>query len=385
MVNRIVLNQMSYFGAGAISVLPGEIQGRGFKKVLLVTDKDLIKAGVATKVEDVIKNAGIAYEIFSDVKQNPSVENVQAGVAAFKAAGADALVAVGGGSAIDTSKAIGIIINNPEYADVRSLEGVAPTKNPAVPIIAIPTTAGTAAEVTINYVITDVQKKRKFVCVDPHDIPILAIVDSEMMASMPKSLKAATGMDALTHAIEGYITKGAWEMSDMVELKAIELIGANLRASVLENDPKAAEQMALAQYIAGMGYSNVGLGAVHGMGHPLGGFYDIPHGVANALLLPYVMAFNAPACGEKYRNIGRAMGVPGIDGMSQADAEKATVDAVRQLSIDVGVPEKLNALGVKEEDLPALAAAAIIDVCTPGNPRDVTEADLLALYKEAFK
>lgn len=384
MVHRIVLNQTSYFGAGAISVLPDEIKARGFKKVLLVTDNDLIRAKVTAKVEDILKKADVPYAVFSEIQQNPTIENVQAGVKAFKAASAEALVAVGGGSVIDTSKAIGIIINNPEFADVRSLEGVAPTKNPAVPIIAIPTTAGTAAEVTINYVLTDVEKRRKFVCVDPHDIPILAIVDSQMMESMPKSLKAATGMDALTHAIEGYLTKGAWEMSDMVELKAIELIAANLRASVLDDDPKAAEQMALAQYIAGMGYSNVGLGAVHGMGHPLGGFYDIPHGVANALLLPYLLAFNAPACGEKYRNIGRAMGVNGIDDMSLEDAKKMTVAAVRQLSADVGVPEKLNQLGVKKEDLPELAAAAIIDVCTPGNPRDVTEADLLAIYEEAF-
>lgn len=384
MVNRIVLNQTSYFGAGAVAELPGEIRSRGFKKILLVTDKELIKAGVAGKVESVVKNAGIPYEIYSDIKQNPSIENVQAGVEVFKASGAEGIVAVGGGSVIDTSKAIGIIINNPEYADVRSLEGVAPTKFPSVPVIAVPTTAGTAAEVTINYVITDTEKRRKFVCVDPHDIPVLAIVDSDLMASMPKSLKAATGMDALTHAIEGYLTKGAWELTDMVELKAIELIAANLRASVLECAPKAAEQMALGQYIAGMGYSNVGLGAVHGMGHPLGGFYDIPHGVANALLLPYVMAFNAPACGEKYRNIGRAMGVKGIDEMSLEEAKKAAVNAVRQLSIDVGVPEKLHVLGVKKEDLPDLAAAAFIDVCTPGNPRDVTEADLLAIYEEAF-
>ncbi|MDR1966438.1 MAG: lactaldehyde reductase [Synergistaceae bacterium] len=384
MANRIVLNEMSYFGAGAISVLADEIKGRGFKKVLLVTDRDLIKFKVATKVEAVLKGASIAYEIFDDVKQNPTVENVQAGVKAFKNAGADVIVAVGGGSSIDTGKAISIITNNGKYADVFSLEGVAPTEKRGVPLIAIPTTAGTAAEVTINYVITDVAKRRKFVCVDPHDIPILAIVDSQMMESMPKGLKAATGMDALTHAIEGYITKGAWELSDMVELKSIQLIAANLRASVLENDGKAAEQMALGQYIAGMGYSNVGLGAVHGMGHPLGGFYDIPHGVANALLLPYVMAFNAPACGEKFRDIGRAMKVPGIDSMSLEEAQKATVAAVRQLSIDVGVPEKLRELGVKKEDLPALAAAAIADVCTPGNPRDVTEADLLALYEEAF-
>lgn len=384
MINRIVLNQTSYFGAGAISVLPDEVKARGFKKVLLVTDNDLIKAKVATKVEDILKKAGIPYVVFSEVRQNPTIENVQAGVKAFKTAAAEALVAVGGGSVIDTSKAVGIIANNPEFADVRSLEGVAPTKKPAVPIIAVPTTAGTAAEVTINYVLTDVEKRRKFVCVDPHDIPILAIVDSQLMESMPKPLKAATGMDALTHAIEGYLTKGAWEMSDMVELKAIELIAANLRASVLDNDSKAAEQMALAQYIAGMGYSNVGLGAVHGMGHPLGGFYDIPHGVANALLLPYLLAFNAPACGEKYRNIGRAMGINGIDDMSLEEAKKATIAAVRQLSVDVGVPEKLSQLGVKKEDLSELASAAIIDVCTPGNPRDVTEADLLAIYEEAF-
>jgi lactaldehyde reductase len=375
---------MSYFGAGAISVLPGELKSRGFKKVLLVTDKDLIKFKVATKVEDVLNEAGIKYEIFDDIKQNPTVDNVKAGVKAFRSSAAECIVAVGGGSSIDTGKAISIISNNREYSDVLSLEGVAPTEKRGAPLIAIPTTAGTAAEVTINYVITDVENRRKFVCVDPHDIPILAIVDSEMMESMPKGLKAATGMDALTHAIEGYVTKGAWELSDMVELKSIELIAANLRASVLENDGKAAEKMALGQYIAGMGYSNVGLGAVHGMGHPLGGFYDIPHGVANALLLPYVLAFNAPACGEKMRDIGRAMRVPGIDEMTLEEAQKATVAAVRQLSIDVGVPEKLHELGVKKEDLPALAAAAIKDVCTPGNPRDVTEEDLLALYKEAF-
>jgi lactaldehyde reductase len=375
---------MAYFGAGAISVLPGELKSRGFKKVLLVTDKDLIKFKVATKVEDVLNEAGIKYEIFDDIKQNPTVENVKAGVKAFRNAAAECIVAVGGGSCMDTGKAISIISNNKQYSDVLSLEGVAPTEKRGAPLIAIPTTAGTAAEVTINYVITDVENRRKFVCVDPHDIPILAIVDSEMMQSMPKGLKAATGMDALTHAIEGYLTKGAWELSDMVEIKSIELIAANLRASVLENDGKAAEQMALGQYIAGMGYSNVGLGAVHGMGHPLGGFYDIPHGVANALLLPYVMAFNAPACGEKFRDVGRAMRIPGIDEMTLEEAQKATVAAVRQLSIDVGVPEKLHELGVKEEDLPALAAAAIKDVCTPGNPRDVTEEDLLALYKEAF-
>jgi lactaldehyde reductase len=384
MANRIVLNEMSYFGAGSISVLPDEIKGRGFRKILVVTDKDLIKFNVATKVTDVLKNAGIAFEIYDDIKQNPTVENVKDGVKAFKNAAADCIVAIGGGSSIDTAKGISIIINNPEYGDVLSLEGVAPTKKRGVPLIAVPTTAGTAAEVTINYVITDVPNKRKFVCVDPHDIPILAVVDSQMMESMPKALKAATGMDALTHAIEGYITKGAWELSDMVELKSIELIAANLRGSVLDNCSKAAENMALGQYIAGMGYSNVGLGAVHGMGHPLGGFYDIPHGVANALLLPYVMAFNAKACGEKFRDIGRAMKIPGIDAMPLEEAQEATVAAVRQLSIDVGVPEKLHELGVKKEDLPALAAAAFKDVCTPGNPRDVTEADLLALYNEAF-
>lgn len=384
MANRIVLNEMSYFGKGSISVLPEEVTRRGFKKVFLVTDKDLIRFGVATKVVNIFGDAKIACEVFDDVKQNPTIENVKAGLAAFTASGADCLVAVGGGSAIDTAKAIGIIFANPEFADVRSLEGVAPTKKPAVPIIAVPTTAGTAAEVMINYVITDVEKRRKFVCVDPHDIPVLSVVDSGMMESMPKGLKAATGMDALTHAIEGFITKGAWEMTDMVELKAIELIGKYLRGSVNDGCEKAGEQMALGQYIAGMGFSNVGLGAVHGMAHPLGAFYDTPHGVANALLLPYVMEFNAPACGEKYRDIGRAMGVPAIDAMSLEDAKKAAIDAVRRLSADVGIPQKLREIGVKEEDLPALAASAFADVCTPGNPRDVTEADLLELYKTAY-
>lgn len=384
MANRIVLNEMSYFGKGSISVLPEEIARRGFQKVFLVTDKDLMKFKVATKVIEVLADAKISHEVFDDVKQNPTIENVQAGLAAFKLSKADCLVAVGGGSAIDTAKAIGIIAANPEYADVRSLEGVAPTKKPAVPIIAVPTTAGTAAEVTINYVITDVEKRRKFVCVDPHDIPVLSVVDSGMMESMPKGLKAATGMDALTHAIEGYITKGAWEMTDMVEIKAIELIAKNLRGSVNGGDENAAEQMALAQYIAGMGFSNVGLGAVHGMAHPLGAFYDTPHGVANAVLLPYVMEFNAAACGEKYRDIGRAMGVAGIDALSLEDAKAAAVEAVRKLSVDVGIPQKLREIGVKEEDLPALSASAAADVCTPGNPRDVTEADLLALYKVAY-
>ena len=384
MANRIVLNEMSYFGKGSISVLPDEISRRGFKKVFLVTDKDLMKFKVATKVIDVLNGAKIAHEVFDDVKQNPTIENVLAGLKAFKASGADCLVAVGGGSAIDTAKAVGIIAANPEYEDVRSLEGVAPTKKPSVPIIAIPTTAGTAAEVTINYVITDVEKRRKFVCVDPHDIPVLSIVDSGMMESMPKGLKAATGMDALTHAIEGYITRGAWELTDMVEIKAIELIAKNLRGSVNDGDEKAAEQMGLAQYIAGMGFSNVGLGAVHGMAHPLGAFYDTPHGVANAVLLPYVMEFNAAAPGEKYRDIGRAMGVKNIDGMSLEDAKKAAIDAVRQLSIDVGIPQKLHEIGVKQEDLSSLAKSAFADVCTPGNPCDITEADLLALYEKAY-
>ena len=384
MANRIVLNEMSYFGKGSISVLPDEISRRGFKKIFLVTDKDLMKFEVATKVIDVLNGAKIAHEVFDDVKQNPTIENVQTGLRAFKIAGADCLVAVGGGSAIDTAKAIGIIAANPEYADVRSLEGVAPTKKPSIPIIAIPTTAGTAAEVTINYVITDVEKRRKFVCVDPHDIPVLSIVDSGMMESMPRGLKAATGMDALTHAIEGYITKGAWELTDMVEIKAIELIAKNLRGSVIDGDEKAAEQMGLAQYIAGMGFSNVGLGAVHGMAHPLGAFYDTPHGVANAVLLPYVMEFNAAAPGEKYRDIGRAMGVKNMDAMSLDDAKKAAIGAVRQLSLDVGIPQKLHEIGVKQEDLAALAKSAAADVCTPGNPCDITEADLLALYEKAY-
>ncbi len=378
-MGRIVLNEMSYHGAGSVKELAGEITRRGFEKALICSDPDLIKFGVTKKVLDVLDAAGIAYEIFSDIKPNPTIENVQNGVAAFKAAKADCLVAVGGGSSMDTCKAIGIIIANPEYADVRSLEGVAPTKNPTVPIIAIPTTAGTAAEVTINYVITDVEKKRKFVCVDVHDIPVVAIVDSELMSTMPKGLTAATGMDALTHAIEGYITKGAWEMTDMFHLKAIELIAKSLRGAV-NNTPEGREGMALGQYIAGMGFSNVGLGIVHSMAHSLGAVYDTPHGVANAILLPTVMEYNAPATGEKYRDIAKAMGVEGVDAMSIEDARRAAVDAVRQLSADVGIPADLKAIA-KEEDIQFLAESAMADACRPGNPKDPTLEDIIALYR----
>ncbi len=378
-MGRIVLNETSYHGAGSVKELAGEIARRGFAKVLVCTDPDLIKFGVTGKVLAVLDEAKIAYEVYSDIKANPTIENVQSGVAAFQAAGADCLVAVGGGSSMDTCKAIGIIIANPEYADVRSLEGVAPTKNPSVPIIAIPTTAGTAAEVTINYVITDVEKKRKFVCVDVHDIPVVAIVDSELMSSMPKGLTASTGMDALTHAIEGYITKGAWEMTDMFHLKAIELIAKSLRGAV-NNTPEGREGMALGQYIAGMGFSNVGLGIVHSMAHSLGAVYDTPHGVANAILLPTVMEYNAPATGEKYREIARAMGVKGVDEMTQAEYRKAAVDAVRQLSIDVGIPQDLKAIA-KDEDILFLSESAMADACRPGNPKDPTLEDIIALYR----
>ncbi len=378
-MGRIILNETSYHGAGSVKELAGEIMRRGFKKALICSDPDLIKFGVTQKVLDVLDGAGIAYEIFSDIKPNPTIENVQNGVAAFKAAGADCLVAVGGGSSMDTCKAIGIIIANPEYADVRSLEGVAPTKNPTVPIIAIPTTAGTAAEVTINYVITDVEKKRKFVCVDVHDIPVVAIVDPELMNTMPKGLTAATGMDALTHAIEGYITKGAWEMTDMFHLKAIELIAKSLRGAV-NNTPEGREGMALGQYIAGMGFSNVGLGIVHSMAHSLGAVYDTPHGVANAILLPTVMEYNAPATGEKYRDIAKAMGVEGVDAMSVEEYRRAAVDAVRQLSIDVGIPKDLKEIA-KEEDIQFLAESAMADACRPGNPKDPTLEDIIALYR----
>lgn len=384
MANRMVWNGTAYFGAGAIKNIPEEVARRGFKKALIVTDKDLIKFGVAKKVFDVLEEAGLAYAVFDSLKQNPTIKNVQDCVAAFKAAGADYMIAIGGGSSMDTAKGTGIIINNPEYADVRSLEGVALTKHPAVPTFAVPTTAGTAAETTINYVITDEEKRRKFVCVDPHDIPQIAVVDADMMSSMPKGLAAATGMDALTHAIEGYITPGAWELSDMFSLKSIQLIADNLRAAVNDDCSQAKENMALGQYVTGMAYSNVGLGLVHGMAHPLGAFYDMPHGVANALLLPYIMEYNADYTGEKYREIARVFGVEGVDKMSPAEYRRAAVDAVRQLSKDVHIPQKLSELNVKEADLEALTESAFADVCTPGNPRKATKEDILALYKEAF-
>ena len=379
MVNRFVLNETSYHGAGAISAIADEIVGRGFAKAFVCSDPDLIKFGVTKKVTDVLDKASITYEIYSNIKPNPTIENVQTGVAAFKASGADCIVAIGGGSSMDTAKAIGIIIKNPEFADVRSLEGVAPTKNKCVPIIAVPTTAGTAAEVTINYVITDAEKNRKMVCVDVHDIPVVAVVDPDMMSSMPKGLTAATGMDALTHAIEGYITKGAWEMSDMFHIKAIEIIAKHLRGAV-DNTPEGREGMALGQYVAGMGFSNVGLGIVHSMAHPLGALYDTPHGVANAIILPTVMEYNAPATGEKYRDIAKAMGVEGVDDMSLEDARKAAIDAVKQLSIDVGIPADLKEI-VKEEDIPFLAQSAFDDACRPGNPRDTSVDEITELYK----
>jgi lactaldehyde reductase len=384
MVNRIILNETSYFGAGSISVIADEVARRNFKHALLVTDKNLLGVGPVEKVEAVLKQAGIAYSLYSDVKPNPTIENIQHGVAACKACGADFMLAVGGGSAMDTGKAIGIVMTNPQFADIRSLEGFAATRNPGLPLIAVPTTAGTAAEVTINYVVTDNENRRKFVCIDPHDIPVLAIIDSDMMASMPASLAAATGMDALTHAIEGFITRGAWEMSDMFALKAIELISDNLRQSVLENSPAARNNMGLAQYIAGMGFSNVGLGLVHGMAHPLGAFYDTPHGVANALLLPGVMEFNARDTGEKYRLIARAMGVANTETMTQPQYRQAACDAVRKLGRDVGIPEHLSEVGAREADLPALAKAAFRDVCTPGNPREASEEDILTLYRKFF-
>lgn len=378
MSNRIVLNETSYHGKGAIQDIATEVKTRGFKKAFVCSDPDLIKFGVTKKVTDVLDNAGFAYEIYSNIKPNPTIENVQTGVKAFKDSGADYIIAIGGGSSMDTSKAIGIIINNPEFEDVRSLEGVAPTKKPCVPIIAVPTTAGTAAEVTINYVITDVEKKRKFVCVDTHDIPVVAIVDPDMMSSMPKGLTASTGMDALTHAIEGYITKGAWEMTDMFHLKAIEIISKSLRGAV-ENTPEGREGMALGQYIAGMGFSNVGLGIVHSMAHALGAVYDTPHGVANAILLPTVMAYNADATGDKYKYIAKAMGVEGTENMTQEEYRKAAVDAVRQLSIDVGIPADLKDI-VKEEDVQFLAESAVADACAPGNPKDASLEDIIALY-----
>jgi len=378
MSQRFVLNETSYHGAGAIASIVTEAKARGFKKALVCSDPALIKFGVTAKVTDLLDAAGLAYAMFSDIKPNPTIENVQAGVAAFKAAGADYLIAIGGGSSMDTAKAIGIIINNPEFADVRSLEGVAPTTKPCVPIIAVPTTAGTAAEVTINYVITDVEKNRKMVCVDVHDIPVVAVVDPDMMSTMPASLTAATGMDALTHAIEGYITAGAWEMSDMFHLKAIEIIARSLRAAVA-NDPKGREDMALGQYVAGMGFSNVGLGIVHSMAHPLGALYDTPHGVANAIILPTVMEYNAPATGEKYRYIAAAMGVKGTESMTQEEYRKAAIDAVRQLSIDVGIPADLKEI-VKAEDVDFLSESAYADACRPGNPRETSVAEIKELY-----
>ena len=381
MANRIMLNQTSYHGAGAIAEIVSEAKAQGFKKALVCTDPDLIKFNVASKVTDLLDKEGLAYEIYSDIKANPTIQNVQNGVAAFKNADADYIIAIGGGSSMDTAKAIGIIINNPEFEDVRSLEGVAPTKKPCVPIIAVLTTAGTAAEVTINYVITDVEKKRKFVCVDPHDMPIVAIVDPDMTATMPKSLTAATGMDALTHAIEGYTTKAAWEMTDMFHLKAIEIIARYLRGAC-ENTSEGREGMALGQYIAGMGFSNVGLGIAHSMAHTLGAVYDTPHGVACAMMLPIVMEYNQECTGEKYREIARAMGVKGVDDMTQEEYRKAAIDAVRQLSVDVGIPTKVN--GLKEEDLQFLAESAHADACAPGNPKEASVEDFIALFRKVM-
>ena len=379
MANRFILNETSYHGIGAINEIATEATGREFTKAFVCSDPDLIKFGVTKKVLDVLDSAGLAYEVYSNIKPNPTIENVQTGVEAFKASGADYIVAIGGGSSMDTAKAIGIIIKNPDFADVVSLEGVAPTKKKCVPIFAVPTTAGTAAEVTINYVITDAEKNRKMVCVDPKDIPVVAFVDPDMMSSMPKGLTAATGMDALTHAIEGYITAGAWELSDMFHIKAIEIIARSLRGAV-DNTPEGRADMALGQYVAGMGFSNVGLGIVHSMAHPLGALYDTPHGVANAIILPTVMEYNAEATGEKYREIARAMGVEGVDSMSQDEYRKAAIDAVRQLSIDVGIPQDLKEI-VKEEDIPFLAQSAYDDACRPGNPKETSVEDITALYK----
>ena len=378
MANRFVLNETSYHGKGAITEIANEIKARGLNKAMVCSDPDLIKFGVTKKVLDVLDGAQIEYEVYSNIKPNPTIENVQSGVEAFKKSGADCLIAIGGGSSIDTAKAIGIIIENPEFADVRSLEGVAPTKKKAVPTIAVPTTAGTAAEVTINYVITDAEKNRKMVCVDVHDIPVVAVVDPDMMSTMPKGLTAATGMDALTHAIEGYITKGAWEMSDMFHIRAIELIAKNLRGAVA-GTPEGREGMALGQYVAGMGFSNVGLGIVHSMAHPLGAVYDTPHGVANAIILPTVMEYNAPSTGEKYREIARAMGVAGVDSMTLEESRKAAINAVKQLSIDVGIPQDLKDI-VKMEDVNFLSQSAYDDACRPGNPRETSVEEIKALY-----
>ena len=383
MARRIMLNGTSYFGQGAIQEIVNEIKNRHFKKALVTSTPDLFEFKVATKVTDLLDAAGIAYEIYDGIKPNPTIENVTAGVEACKAAGADVIVAVGGGSPIDTSKAIATIITNPEFADVRSLEGLAPTKNPCLPIIAVTTTSGTAAEVTINYVITDVEKNRKFVCVDPHDIPIVAIVDPDMSASMPTGLCAATGMDALVHAVEGYITKGAWELTDMLHLKAIEIIGRSLRSAVA-GDYAGREAMSLGQYIAGMGFSNVGLGIVHSMAHPLSAVYDIPHGKACAMLLTAVLKFNAPATGEKYREIARVMGVPNVDAMDEATYRQAAIDVIQKLADDVGIPKSLSEAGVKREDLPFLAESAFNDACTPGNPRDASLEEIIGIYESIF-
>ena len=380
MTYRMIWNQTAYFGPGSIEVVPGELTRRGFTKAFVVSDAVLVERGVTTRVTDLLDATGFAYEVYSDVQPNPSIENVQAGVAAFAASGADVLVAVGGGSPQDTCKAIGIITANPEFADVRSLEGVAPTTHPSVPIVAIPTTAGTASETTINYVITDVERQRKFVCVDPHDIPVLAVVDPDMMADAPRALKVATGLDALTHAIEGYVTKGAWELSDLFHLKAIQVIAASLRAAA-DGDPAAAERMALAQYVAGMGYSNVGLGLVHAMAHPLGAFYSAPHGVANGILLAPVMAFNAPASGEKYRDIAAAFGIADARTMPLDDARTAAVDAVAALTRDLGNPTALRDVGATEADVSALAKAAYEDVCAGGNPREASMPEIEQLYR----
>ncbi len=379
---RFNLNETSYHGSGAIKEIANEAKSRHFKKAFVCSDPDLIKFGVTKKVLDVLDDAELDYEVYSDIKANPTIENVQHGVEAFKKSKADYIIAIGGGSSMDTAKAIGIIITNPKFADVRSLEGTAATDNPCTPIIAVPTTAGTAAEVTINYVITDVEKKRKFVCVDPHDMPIVAIVDPDMMSSMPKGLTAATGMDALTHAIEGYTTKGAWEMSDMFHIKAIEIIAKSLRGAVA-NDPKGREGMALGQYIAGMGFSNVGLGIAHSMAHTLGAVYDTPHGVACAMMLPIVMEFNQEATGEKYREIARAMGVAGVDAMSQEEYRKAAIDAVKKLSKDVGIPETVDA--IKEDDLDFLAESAAADACAPGNPKEASIDDFKAMFRKIMK
>ena len=379
MANRFILNETSYHGAGAVAEIATEVKQRGYKKAFVCSDPDLVKFGVTKKVLDVLEKDSLDYELYSNIKPNPTIENVQTGVETFKKSGADYLIAIGGGSSMDTAKAIGIIINNPDFADVVSLEGVAETKNKSVPILAVPTTAGTAAEVTINYVITDAQKNRKMVCVDPKDIPVVAFVDSDMMSSMPKGLTAATGMDALTHAIEGYITAGAWELSDMFHLKAIEIISRSLRGAV-DNTPEGREGMALGQYVAGMGFSNVGLGIVHSMAHPLGALYDTPHGIANAIILPTVMEYNAEATGEKYRDIAKAMGVEGTENMSQEEYRKAAVDAVKQLSKDVGIPDDLKEI-VKREDIRFLAQSAYDDACRPGNPKETSVEDITKLYE----